>query len=59
MNVEDYLGATKSLLTIELNNDKYINQIRGKGNRRETNYEMSIITKWATKEKLNISKWLR
>jgi len=42
----------------ELNRDKYINQIRGKGNRRPTSYEFNIIYKWAGNEGLTISKWV-
>ncbi len=58
LSVENFLGQTKPTLTIELNRNKVINQIRGKGNRRATGYEMSIIQKWIDKENLNIGRWL-
>ena len=58
LSIEDSLGVSKPLLTIELNRDKYINQLRGKGNRGPTRYEHSIIQKWMDKEGLQISKWV-
>lgn len=58
MNVQDYLGLEKPLLTIELNRDRYINQVRGKANRRPTAYELNIINKWALDENLTISRWV-
>jgi len=57
MSVEK-IGQTKPLLTIEVNRDKYINQVRGKGNRRSTGYEDFIISKWSTEEGLKKTRWV-
>lgn len=57
-SVEDFLGQIKPLLTIELNRDRIISQIRGKGNRRATGYEMSIIQKWIDNDNLSIGRWV-
>jgi len=58
LSIEDFVGQTKPLLTIELNRDRVISQIRGKGNRRATGYEMSVIQKWIDAENLNIGRWV-
>jgi hypothetical protein len=47
------------LVTIEVNREGNIAQIRGKGNRLPDRYEMGIIEQWATKENLHVSKWLK
>jgi len=58
LSIEDFIGNVKPLLTIELNRNKVINQIRGKGNRRATEYEMSVIQKWIDIDNLSIGRWV-
>lgn len=45
----------KSLLTVEIRDNKFIRQIRGKQNRRATTQEMEFIQKWAEKQELEVS----
>lgn len=49
----------KKILTIELSKDKIINQVRGKGNRLPTDYELNIIQEWADEENISVSKWIK
>jgi len=54
----DKLWEEKHLLTIELNKMRTIVQIRGKHNARADEKEMRIIQKWATQERLQLSRWI-
>ena len=51
-------AETKKILTIEINKDKVISEIRGLYNRFPTKSEMSHIEKWSREENLTISKWI-
>jgi len=50
-------NPSKRLLTIELNKDYVINQIKGAGNRASTQHERNIIGGWASENNLSFSKW--
>lgn len=58
MGSEDHLGQNKNILTIEVSNNREIREIRGKRDRLYTNYEKSIIYRWAQKENLKFSRWI-
>jgi hypothetical protein len=59
MKVSNFIDINKNVLTIEMNpQSKTINQIRGKFNRKPTNSEMNIISKWVLKNNLTISNYL-
>jgi len=51
-------STQKRLVTIELSKDYRINQIRGFGNRKATDHEMSFITDWAQKNNLSFGRWI-
>jgi len=48
----------KKCLTIELDSSRRIVQIRGKNNRKPEAFESSIISLWAVKENLTVSKFV-
>lgn len=52
-------GVPSKILTIEVLKEGSISQIRGKGNRLATGYELDIIKKWADKERLIMSRWIK
>ena len=51
-------SSLKKLLTIEINKENVISEIRGAYNRYPKIAEMSHLKKWAKKENLTISKWI-
>ena len=51
-------SESKKLLTIEMNSENVISQVRGARNRFPTLNEMSHIKKWALVQKLSISQWI-
>jgi hypothetical protein len=55
MAEENENGDFKKLLTIELKNDGFINEIRGKCNRSFNREEYEIIKEWTIRERLAIS----
>jgi hypothetical protein len=59
LNFDSVTACNTRLVTIEVNREGNIAQIRGKGNRLPDRYEMGIIEQWATKENLHVSKWLK
>ena len=58
MTVNSFIKYDTRLLTIEVNKEGVISEIRGKSNRLPNAYEMRLIDKWAFNEKLTKSKWL-
>ena len=50
-------GLETRMVTIEVGKDYTVRQIRGKGNRKPSDYEISLINKWAEKERITISRW--
>lgn len=59
MTVTNYIYKTRNLLTISVNIEQTISEIRGKNNRLPNRYELSIVEKWADKNKLRISQWIK
>lgn len=53
----DTINGTDRLLTIEVNKDHRIHQIRGKYDRTAEKNEMSIIELWAYNQNLFITRW--
>lgn len=47
----------KPFLTVEVRDNKYIRQIRGKNNRHATEVEMDFINTWAKKQELEVSNY--
>jgi len=58
LNVNSKTKLDSKLLTIEVNSDRVVTQIRGKNNRLPSKYELNIINKWAFKERLTLSRWV-
>ena len=58
MMVEDFAGIGKRLLTIEMDKNRNLVQIRGKYNVLPVKKEMDIIRIWADAEGLKMSKWI-
>ena len=56
LSMETFEGR-KKMITIEIDNQRYINQMRGKSNRPPDAKEKSIIHMWSTKEKVSIRSW--
>jgi hypothetical protein len=60
MTLQEGKGDKSNLLTLEVSiSTNTIVQIRGKCNRMPTDVEMKVINRWADKEGLGISKWVR
>ncbi|MCU0444675.1 MAG: PcfJ domain-containing protein [Microscillaceae bacterium] len=59
MTIEDGFGKKERLLTIELNRERTIVQARGVCNAMPKPRDMNILSRWANRYNLNISRWIK
>jgi hypothetical protein len=50
---------SRPMLTIEVNSSFQVVQVRGKGNRLPTKYEMILVAEWVDMNRLSISNWVK